>query len=108
MAESFSSFNEDDASLDGLCNGKQLSEITCFPSAISKPDSKAKRRSSIKPSLETVGFLNPLHGSDPVKVELNQLENEVKGHYMDCSRERCSSYFIFSERSGGIWKCLKC
>ncbi|KAJ7538380.1 hypothetical protein O6H91_11G045800 [Diphasiastrum complanatum] len=78
MAESFSSFDEDDASLDGLCNGKQLPDITSFPSAISKSDSKAKRRSSIKPSLETEDFLNLLHGSDPVKVELNRLENEVR------------------------------
>jgi hypothetical protein len=27
-------------------------------------------------------FMNLLHGSDPVKVELNRLENEVRGMKM--------------------------
>lgn len=38
-----------------------------------------KRRPSIKPSLEVDEFINLLHGSDPVRVELNRLENEVRG-----------------------------
>lgn len=43
-------------------------------------DGKALRRKpSMKPSLETDEFINLLHGSDPVKVELNRLENEVRG-----------------------------
>ncbi|KAH7683802.1 Microtubule-associated protein 70 [Dioscorea alata] len=37
-----------------------------------------RRRPSIKPSLEADEFINLLHGSDPVKVELNRLENEVR------------------------------
>ncbi|XP_039144985.1 microtubule-associated protein 70-2-like [Dioscorea cayenensis subsp. rotundata] len=42
-------------------------------------DGKALRRKpSMKPSLETDEFINLLHGSDPVKVELNRLENEVR------------------------------
>ncbi|WOL00984.1 microtubule-associated protein 70-1 [Canna indica] len=37
-----------------------------------------RRRASMKPSLEVEEFINLLHGSDPVKVELNRLENEVR------------------------------
>ncbi|KAK9064666.1 hypothetical protein SSX86_016048 [Deinandra increscens subsp. villosa] len=38
----------------------------------------ARRRSSRRPSLDTDEFMNLLHGSDPVKLELNRLENEVR------------------------------
>lgn len=38
-----------------------------------------RRRASMKPSLDVEEFINLLHGSDPVKVELNRLENEVRG-----------------------------
>ncbi|KAH7656638.1 Microtubule-associated protein 70 [Dioscorea alata] len=42
-------------------------------------DGKALRRKpSMKPSLETDELICLLHGSDPVKVELNRLENEVR------------------------------
>nr|XP_043640106.1 microtubule-associated protein 70-2-like isoform X2 [Erigeron canadensis] len=37
-----------------------------------------RRRNSRRPSLDTDEFMNLLHGSDPVKVELNRLENEVR------------------------------
>ncbi|KAG1330571.1 microtubule-associated protein 70-1 [Cocos nucifera] len=37
-----------------------------------------RRRPSIKPSLEAEEFINMLHGSDPVRVELSRLENEVR------------------------------
>ncbi|WOL02594.1 microtubule-associated protein 70-1 [Canna indica] len=37
-----------------------------------------RRRASMKPNLEAEEFINLLHGSDPVKVELNRLENEVR------------------------------
>ncbi|XP_010916224.1 microtubule-associated protein 70-1 isoform X2 [Elaeis guineensis] len=37
-----------------------------------------RRRPSIKPSLEVEEFINMLHGSDPVRVELSRLENEVR------------------------------
>ncbi|XP_047330438.1 microtubule-associated protein 70-1-like [Impatiens glandulifera] len=37
-----------------------------------------RRRGSVRRSLDTDEFLNLLHGSDPVKVELNRLENEVR------------------------------
>lgn len=39
----------------------------------------SRRRGSIRPSLDADEFLNLLHGSDPVKIELNRLENEVRG-----------------------------
>nr|CAD1826752.1 unnamed protein product [Ananas comosus var. bracteatus] len=38
----------------------------------------SRRRGSIRPSLDADEFLNLLHGSDPVKIELNRLENEVR------------------------------
>ncbi|KAF8398946.1 hypothetical protein HHK36_014811 [Tetracentron sinense] len=37
-----------------------------------------RRRASVRPSLDADEFINLLHGSDPVKVELNRLENEVR------------------------------
>ncbi|KAG2701553.1 hypothetical protein I3843_06G047400 [Carya illinoinensis] len=40
--------------------------------------SSSRRRASVRPSLDADEFLNLLHGSDPVKVELNRLENEVR------------------------------
>lgn len=55
-----------------------------LPATLSGPfkgDGKAasRRRASIRRSLEADEFINLLHGSDPVKVELNRLENEVRG-----------------------------
>ncbi|CAK9182521.1 unnamed protein product, partial [Ilex paraguariensis] len=38
----------------------------------------SRRRASVRPSLDADEFINLLHGSDPVKVELNRLENEVR------------------------------
>ncbi|KAM3705475.1 hypothetical protein ACJW31_03G083300 [Castanea mollissima] len=40
--------------------------------------SSSRRRTSVRPSLDADEFINLLHGSDPVKVELNRLENEVR------------------------------
>ncbi|KAG0497605.1 hypothetical protein HPP92_002296 [Vanilla planifolia] len=36
------------------------------------------RRPVLRPAIDTEDFINLLHGSDPVKVELNRLENEVR------------------------------
>lgn len=41
--------------------------------------SSRRRGSARQPSMEADEFMNLLHGSDPVKVELNRLENEVRG-----------------------------
>ncbi|CAJ2663380.1 unnamed protein product [Trifolium pratense] len=39
----------------------------------------SRRRGSVRqPSMDADEFMNLLHGSDPVKVELNRLENEVR------------------------------
>ncbi|KAF9673784.1 hypothetical protein SADUNF_Sadunf10G0059900 [Salix dunnii] len=43
------------------------------------PKSSSRRRTSVKPSFDADNeFMTLLHGSDPVKVELNRLENEVR------------------------------
>lgn len=44
--------------------------------------SSRRRAHSMRPSLDADEFMNLLHGSDPVKVELNRLENEVRGAKM--------------------------
>ncbi|KAL4592428.1 hypothetical protein LXL04_005422 [Taraxacum kok-saghyz] len=41
------------------------------------------RRVTVRPSLDADEFMNLLHGSDPVKVELNRLENEVRYKYRE-------------------------
>ncbi|KAI8000439.1 Microtubule-associated protein 70-1 [Camellia lanceoleosa] len=41
--------------------------------------SSMRRAPQRPPSLDADEFLNLLHGSDPVKVELNRLENKVRG-----------------------------
>uniref|UniRef100_A0A5B6ZHQ7 Microtubule-associated protein 70-2 n=1 Tax=Davidia involucrata TaxID=16924 RepID=A0A5B6ZHQ7_DAVIN len=43
-----------------------------------KEGKSSRRRASVRPSLDADEFINLLHGSDPVKVELNRLENEVR------------------------------
>ncbi|XP_015895395.1 microtubule-associated protein 70-1 [Ziziphus jujuba] len=40
--------------------------------------SSSRRRGHMRPSMDSDEFINLLHGSDPVKVELNRLENEVR------------------------------
>ncbi|XP_031494750.1 microtubule-associated protein 70-1-like [Nymphaea colorata] len=48
-------------------------------SASFKGDSRSKRKNQhLRSGSETDDFINLLHGSDPVKVELNRLENEVR------------------------------
>lgn len=42
--------------------------------------SATRRRAPMRPpSLDADEFFNLMHGSDPVKIELNRLENEVRG-----------------------------
>ncbi|KAE9597532.1 hypothetical protein Lal_00029836 [Lupinus albus] len=43
-----------------------------------KEGKSSSRRRAMRPSLDADEFMNLFHGSDPVKVELNRLENEVK------------------------------
>ncbi|KAI4313699.1 hypothetical protein L6164_026656 [Bauhinia variegata] len=56
-------------------------EVTPTPLTVSgsfKDGKSSSRRRAVRPSLDADEFLNLLHGSDPVKVELNRLENEVR------------------------------
>lgn len=48
------------------------------PITIARQESKPKRKSGVKQNLETEDLFNLLHGSNPLKVELNRLENEVR------------------------------
>lgn len=61
--------------------------------------SSSKRR-PIRTNLDDVAadneFITQLHGSDPVKVELNRLENEVRGSKKTLPRSTCvESFLIF-------------
>ncbi|CAA7401356.1 unnamed protein product [Spirodela intermedia] len=47
----------------------------------------SRRRASMKPTSEMDDLINLLHGSDPVRVELSRLENEVR----DKDRELCEA-----------------
>ncbi|BBN09267.1 hypothetical protein MPTK1_4g18350 [Marchantia polymorpha subsp. ruderalis] len=93
MADSLQgSLEEDDSLLDALLynNGKQNLDLQALAlqASMSKSEGKSTRRKSlVRPSLETEDLLNLLHGSDPVKVELNRLENEVR----DKDRELCEA-----------------
>jgi hypothetical protein len=85
-AQGSSSSVEDDnaAAMDGIYNNGRLSFRdnggVMLPGSFSKAaDLKPKRRSvgrSTCPDGDDI--INLLHGSDPIKVELNRLENEVR------------------------------
>lgn len=66
-------------------------------SASFKGASRRRTAAAIRPSLDADEFINLLHGSDPVKVELNRLENEVRGadafYLVDGSLSISSCYF---------------
>ncbi|KAJ6818156.1 microtubule-associated protein 70-2-like isoform X2 [Iris pallida] len=69
--------------MDNLGNGDGgATPVVAFrgepKSASSSSVGLSRRRPSTKPNLEAEEFMNLLHGSDPVKVELNRLENEVR------------------------------
>lgn len=60
------------------------SEMTTTPLTVSasfrEGRSSSRRRAPVRPpSLDADDFMSLMHGSDPVKVELNRLENEVRG-----------------------------
>ncbi|KAE9450877.1 hypothetical protein C3L33_17220, partial [Rhododendron williamsianum] len=58
--------------------GNARSETTPLAATASFRGSSSRRRAPVRPSLDADEFMNLLHGSDPVKVELNRLENEVR------------------------------
>ncbi|KAK9105894.1 hypothetical protein Scep_022738 [Stephania cephalantha] len=64
------------AMLDG--RNDRSPSLSASVSASFKEGRSGRRRASVRPSMEADEFINLLHGSDPVKVELNRLENEVR------------------------------
>ncbi|CAH9106203.1 unnamed protein product [Cuscuta epithymum] len=61
--------------------GEACDSVTPTPLTASssfKEGRSSRRRASVRPSLDADDFINMLHGSDPVKVELNRLENELR------------------------------
>ncbi|XP_002525998.3 microtubule-associated protein 70-2 [Ricinus communis] len=70
------------ADLNGGANGtpsSQQQQLTVSGSFKEGPKSSSRRRTSVRPSFDADNeFITLLHGSDPVKVELNRLENEVR------------------------------
>ncbi|GMH27447.1 hypothetical protein Nepgr_029290 [Nepenthes gracilis] len=77
---------------DGGDNGRRYSgEVTANASSMAtatptltvsasfkEGKSYSRRRASRRPSFDSEDFINLLHGSDPVKVELKRLENEAR------------------------------
>ncbi|CAH9146419.1 unnamed protein product [Cuscuta epithymum] len=59
------------------CNARPAAEQLSV-SAPYKEGKPLRRRASMRRSLEADEFINLLHGSDPVKMELNRLENDVR------------------------------
>jgi hypothetical protein len=47
--------------------------------------SSSRRRGAAQVALDADELLTLMHGSDPVKVELNRLENEVRGELIPAS-----------------------
>lgn len=48
------------------------------------PRGPARRRGTVRASLDADEFIALMHGSDPVRVELTRLENELRGELI-CS-----------------------
>lgn len=48
-------------------------------STIVMVNTPSRKKPTKRSSLEEEDFLSLLHGSDPVKIELNRIQNEVKG-----------------------------
>lgn len=72
--------------LSGRGNGAAAPAVTPTPpppltvsGSFKEGKSSTRRRAHMRPSMDSDEFINLLHGSDPVKVELNRLENEVRG-----------------------------
>ncbi|XP_037497204.1 microtubule-associated protein 70-2 isoform X2 [Jatropha curcas] len=54
-------------------------QLTVSGSFKEGPKSSSRRRTSVRPSFDADNeFITLMHGSDPVKLELNRLENEVR------------------------------
>ncbi|CAI9767447.1 unnamed protein product [Fraxinus pennsylvanica] len=53
----------------------QATPLTMSASFRDRGKSSPRRRAAVRPNLDADEFLNLLHGSDPVMLELNRLEN---------------------------------
>nr|GMD95347.1 microtubule-associated protein 70-2-like [Ipomoea batatas]GMD98993.1 microtubule-associated protein 70-2-like [Ipomoea batatas] len=58
---------------------RRLGSKSLTVSASFKEGKMARRGASVRPSLDADEFINLLHGSNPMKMDLNRLENEVRG-----------------------------
>ena len=63
-------------------NGNKLLDCNTGPylsPMLSRSESKLKRKTSLNKGVESDEFPNSLTGSDPLRLELVRLENEVRG-----------------------------
>nr|GLL20068.1 microtubule-associated protein 70-1-like [Ipomoea trifida] len=58
---------------------RRLGSRSLTVSASFKEGKMARRGALVRPSLDADEFINLLHGSNPMKMDLNRLENEVRG-----------------------------
>lgn len=86
MADSMSSsVDDDDNSLDGRSNThgdrrQSLDYANVYHSpTVPKAEDKPRRRSGARPGYAAGDLMNHFNGSDPVRLELTRLENEVRG-----------------------------
>lgn len=95
MADSMSSsVDDDDNSLDGRSNNNNnnnvhgvdrrqsldYANVYHSPTTVPKSEEKPRRRSSTtRPGYGAGDLMNHFNGSDPVRLELTRLENEVRG-----------------------------
>nr|GMD19078.1 dehydration-responsive element-binding protein 1F-like [Ipomoea batatas] len=61
---------------------RRLGSRSLTVSASFKEGKMARRGASVRPSLDANEFINLLHGSNPMKMDLNRLENEVEFAYI--------------------------
>ena len=77
------------------------------------PRGPARRRGPVRASLDADEFIALMHGSDPVRVELTRLENELRGRFhgpclfISCfdfsSLQRFLGFFVVE----GVFICLR-
>ncbi|KAL9252853.1 Microtubule-associated protein 70-2-like protein [Drosera capensis] len=67
-----------DADGDGCGESNVKSAAALTVSASFKEGRGVRKKGTRRPSFDTDDFVSLLHGSDPVRVELNRLENEVR------------------------------
>ncbi|KAE9613887.1 putative microtubule-associated protein [Lupinus albus] len=86
--------------MEEFSGGGGAEEIAVTPLTVSFKEGKSSlRRRAMRPSLDADEFMNLLHGSDPVKVELNRLENEVRDKDRELSEAHAEIKALkFSER----------